>query len=58
MGRPGGAPLNVRIPENLKAQLEVRAQRGGSNVSNIVRAALEAYLGPAGEPEPGEEDTP
>ena len=47
MVKPAMVPLTCRIPADLAAALDVRAERDNKDRSEIVRAALAAYLGNA-----------
>ncbi len=44
MVKPAMVPLTCRIPADLAAALDVRAERDGKDRSDIVRAALAAHL--------------
>ncbi len=45
MVKPAMVPLTARIPADLAVALDVRAERDSKDRSEIIRAALAAYLG-------------
>ena len=42
--QPVGAVLSVRVPSELASRLAEEAERRGVRLSDVVRAAIEAYL--------------